>query len=68
MTIRARVTEAFARLTGPAVTPACPECGAPTALRREEAVGNLPVVLEQLYVCGRCGRHVTRVQPWAIPD
>ena len=68
MTILARMTEAFVRLTGTAVTPACPGCGAPTVLQREEAVGNLPVVLEQLYACVRCGRHVTRVQPWAIPD
>lgn len=68
MTILARVTAALVRLTGTALTPACPGCGAPTALRREEAVGNLPVVLEQLYACVRCDRHVTRVQPWAIPD
>lgn len=68
MTILACVTAALVRLTGTALTPACPGCGAPTALRREEAVGNLPVVLEQLYACVRCGRHVTRVQPWAIPD
>jgi transposase-like protein len=68
VTLLARLTHAFVRLTGPAVTPTCPGCGAPTVLRHEEAVGNLPVVLEQLYVCSRCGRHVTRVQPWAIPD
>jgi hypothetical protein len=68
VTILARLSHAFVRLTGTAMTPACPGCGAPTVLRREEAVGNLPVVLEQLYACVGCGRHVTRVQPWAIPD
>jgi hypothetical protein len=68
VTILARLSHAFERLTGPAGTPTCPGCGAPTVLRREEAVGSLPLVREQLFVCGRCGRQVTRVQPWAIPD
>jgi hypothetical protein len=36
------------------------------ALRREDAVGAF--VVEQVYACSRCGRHLTRVQPWAIPD
>jgi C4-type Zn-finger protein len=68
VTVLARLTSAFERLAGAAVTPACPACGASMTLRREDTVGELPFVVEQLYACERCGRHVTRVQPWAIPD
>jgi hypothetical protein len=68
VTLLGRLTGALGRLAGTAVTPICPACGAPTALEREEAVGQLPVVLERVFGCVRCGRRVTRVQPWAIPD
>ena len=66
MTVLARLADAFARFTVPAVVPECVECRVPMALRREDAVGTF--VVEQVYACDRCGRHVTRVQPWAIPD
>jgi transposase-like protein len=68
VTVLARLTSVFERLAGAAVTPACPACRAPMVLRREATVGELPFVVEQLYACERCGRHVTRAQPWAIPD
>jgi hypothetical protein len=66
VTVLTRLAGAFARLTESAVVPTCVACQVPMALRREEAVGTF--VVEQLYACDRCGRHVTRVQPWAIPD
>jgi hypothetical protein len=66
VTVLARLAGALARLAGSAIVPDCVACGVPMRLLREDAVGAL--VIEQLYVCGRCGRHVTRVQPWAIPD
>jgi ribosomal protein L37AE/L43A len=62
----ARLASALARLATAELVPDCPACGTPMALRREEAVGAF--VMEQVYACGRCGRQVTRVQPWAIPD
>lgn len=61
-----RLGSTIARLAGAGLVPPCPECGASMELRREDAVGAF--VIEQVYVCGRCGRHVTRVQPWAVPD
>ncbi len=66
MTVLARLAGAFARLTEAAVVPMCVKCRVPMALRREDAVGTF--VVEQVYACDRCGWHVTRVQPWAIPD
>ena len=66
MTVLSRLVGAFARLTESAVAPDCVACGVPMTLRREVAVGAF--VLEQLYECGRFGRYLTRVQPWAIPD
>jgi len=60
------LASACERLSGAGVTPPCPGCGAVMALRREDAVGAF--VVEQVYACSRCGRHLTRVQPWAIPD
>jgi transposase-like protein len=68
VTVLARLTNAFERLAGAAVTPPCPACRTPMVLRREATVGQLPFVVEQLYACERCGRHLTRAQPWAIPD
>jgi hypothetical protein len=68
VTVLARLTSAFERLAGAAVTPACPDCTASMVLRRETTVGEMPFVIEQLYACARCGRLVTRAQPWAIPD
>ena len=66
MTVLARLADAFARLTESAAAPVCQACRTTMALRREDAVGAF--VIEQLYACPRCGRFVTRVQPWAIPD
>jgi len=66
VTVLSRLAGAFARLTESAAAPACLSCRAPMTLWREEAVGTF--VVEQTYACRRCGRHVTRVQPWAIPD
>ena len=66
MTVLSRLVGAFARLTESAVVPECVACGVPMTLRREDTVGAL--VVEQLYACGRCGRYLTRVLPWAIPD
>jgi C4-type Zn-finger protein len=63
-----RLAGVLDRLAGTAVRPNCPVCGAAMVLRREDTVGELPFVVESLYVCERCGRHVTRVQPWTIPD
>jgi transposase-like protein len=68
VTVLARLTSAFERWAGAAVTPPCPACEASMVLRREATVSDQPFVVEQLYSCERCGRHVTRVQPWAIPD
>jgi hypothetical protein len=68
VTVLARLTGAFERLAGAAVTPPCPACGASMTLRREATVSEQPFVVEQLYGCEQCGRPVTRVQPWAIPD
>ena len=68
MTVLMRLASALERLAGAAVTPGCPGCGASMLLRREATVGELPFVVEQLYACERCGRHLTRAQPWAIPD
>ena len=68
MTLLGRLSGALGRLAGTAVTPICPVCGAPTALVREDAVGQLPVVLEQVVACVPCGRPVTRVLQCAIPD
>ena len=66
MTVLARVAGVFARLTGSAAIPVCVDCRGPMVLRREDSVGVF--VVEQLYACDGCGRYVTRVQPWAIPD
>jgi hypothetical protein len=66
VTVRARLASAIGRLAGSARVPDCVACGAPMTLWREDAVGAF--VVEQVYACGRCGRYVTRVQPWAIPD
>ena len=62
----ARLAGVVARLTQSAAAPACLNCRGPMALRREDAVGAF--VVEQVYACDRCGRYLTRVQPWAIPD
>ena len=64
--VLARLAGAFARLAGTAIVPDCAGCRVPMSLWREDAVTAL--VVEQTYACGRCGRQVTRVQPWAIPD
>jgi hypothetical protein len=66
VTVLSRLAGAFARLTESASAPPCPACRTPMTLWREEAVGTF--VVEQNYACRGCGRHVTRVQPWAIPD
>ena len=66
MTVLARLADAVSRLTASAVVPVCSECRLQMTLRREDAVGSF--VVEQVYACARCGRQVTRVQPWAIPD
>jgi hypothetical protein len=66
MTVLSRLVGAFARLAESVVAPDCVACRLPMTLRREDAVGAF--VVEQLYTCGRCGRYLTRVQPWAIPD
>jgi hypothetical protein len=68
VTVLARLATAFARLTEGVGVPVCLECQVPMALRREEAVGELPVAIERSYACGRCGAHVTHCQLWAIPD
>jgi transposase-like protein len=68
VTVLARLTGAFERLAGAAVTPLCPACRTPMVLRHEATVGQMPFVVEQLYACERCGRHLNRAQPWAIPD
>lgn len=68
MTVLARLAGVFARLTEAAGVPVCFECRAPMALRREEAIGDLPVAVERSYVCGGCGARVTHCQLWAIPD
>jgi coenzyme F420-reducing hydrogenase gamma subunit len=68
VTVLTRLADAFARLTESAATPMCLECRAPMALRREEAVGDLPVALERHYACGGCGARVSHCQLWAIPD
>ncbi len=66
MTVLGRLADAVARLTESAIVPVCVECRRRMTLRREDAVGAF--VVEQVYACEWCGRHVTRVQPWAIPD
>jgi C4-type Zn-finger protein len=66
VTVLARLADAFARLTEATVVPVCVECRLPMVLQRESPVGTF--VVEQVYACERCGWHVTRVQPWAIPD
>ena len=65
--VLARLAGVLARLTESSVAaPACRDCRRPMALRREDAVGAF--VMEQVYSCDRCGRHLTRVHPVAIPD
>jgi predicted RNA-binding Zn-ribbon protein involved in translation (DUF1610 family) len=68
VTVLARLTGVIERLAGAGVTPPCPACGMPMVLRHEVTVGEMPFVIEQLYACSRCGRLLTRAQPWAIPD
>jgi hypothetical protein len=53
VTLLGRLTGVFGRLAGTAVKPVCPACGAPTVLEREDAAGQLPVVLEQVFACVR---------------
>jgi transcription elongation factor Elf1 len=37
-------------------------------LRREDPVGDLPVALQRVYGCGRCGHLTSSCVLWAIPD
>jgi len=67
VTLLGRLVKTFDRLTEPPA-PVCPRCRTPMDLRREDPVGDLPVALQRVYGCGRCGHLTSSCVLWAIPD